>query len=233
MKSTDLIITKDSSPTYLTSLTKHDRAMVDSAVAEINLAQKLGNLETARQIGKIVVERFFGDDVEAFHSGHRKNVTYRALAEHEDLEPSYSSLWYAVAVYDHFQKIDKRIASALTLAHHRVLAHVRDPEVRAKLADSAVKEKLTAEQLQTNIRDSEPERDSGATKRGRPRLPEVVKGLAKAERALAPLVTEGRLDAMSGYHFDDAERAGLIAAAKLVSERALLLAVRLQGAPRA
>ena len=233
MKTTELSVTSDSSASYLSTLTKHDRALVDDAVAEINLAQKLGNLETARRIGKIVVERFFGDDVDAFHSGHRKNVTYRALAEHEDLEPSYSSLWYAVAVYDHFQKIDEKIASALTLAHHRVLAHVRDPEVRAKLANSAVKEKLTAEQLQTNIRDSEPEPEADAPKRGRPRLPEVVKGLAKAEKALAPLVAEQMLDAMSGYHFDDAERAALIAAAKLVSERALLLAVRLQGAPGA
>ncbi len=228
MSSTALAAPKTETLTYLAQLTPTERRLVDKVVDELNEVEALGNLETARRIGKIIVERFFGGDVGAFNTGHKKTATYRALSERDDLGPSYSSLWYAVAVHEHFLKIDEKVASALSLAHHRVLAHVHDADARGDYAKKAVTEKLTAEQLQGIVRGAEPPRTADAPARGRPRLPEVVKGLSKVGKMFAEMVTEQRLAKFATEPLDDTERAEAIQTARRVAEQALLLADRLE-----
>jgi hypothetical protein len=162
-------IVPESSSIFLAKLSDVQRTELDEVVFELNEAQTLGNLMTAKQMGRIIVERFFGGDTQTFRSDHKQHPTYRALAEHPELRPSYSSLWYAVAVYDHFQAIDEQIASALTLTHHRLLAHVRDPDERRSLAARAVTERMTAGDLDQAIQKSKPTVEPDAAKRGRPR----------------------------------------------------------------
>ena len=228
MSSTELAAPKAVAISYLAQLSDTERRLVDAVVSELNEVAALGNLETARQMGKIIVERFFEGELRSFHAGHKKTATYRALAEHPDLGPSYSGLWYAVAVYEHFLKIDAKVAAALTLAHHRVLAHVQDADARGAYAHTAVADKLTAEQLQKLVHSAGPQRPTDAPLRGRPRLPEVVKGLSKAGKTLAGLVADDRLEAILGEVIDDSDRAGAIATARLISERAQLLADHLE-----
>lgn len=171
----------------LATLSAEQRTELDAIVRDINEAELLGNLSKAKRIGSIVVDRFFGGSVQTFQDQHKKHPTYRALAEHPDLVVSFTGLWYAVAVHYHFGSIGEETANALTLAHHRVLAHVPEPAARATYATQAVKDGLTAEQLQALIRQAAPAPDPDQPKRGRPRVPEIVKGLAKAGKTLKDL----------------------------------------------
>lgn len=228
MNSTELAITNPTAHAYLDHLSANERQLVDSVVEELNEVHALGNLATARQIGKVIVHRIFDGDIDGFRSGHKNKSTYRALAEHEALRPSYSSLWYSVAVYEHFEKIDEQVAGALTLAHHRALAHVHDAGARGELAARAVNEKLTAEQLQAVIRGAAPARPADAPARGRPRLPDVVKGLTKAGKVIAGLVSDARLAALDGKTVGPDERAAAAVTARRIAEQATILAERLE-----
>ena len=228
MSSTELAAAEQVEISYLAQLSDADRRLVDAVVDELNEVHSLGNLETARQMGKIIVERFFDGELRSFHEAHKKTATYRALAEHPDLAPSYTSLWYAVAVYEHFLKIDAKVARALTLAHHRVLAHVHDAEARGAYAHAAVADKLTSEQLQKRIHSDAPPRSEDALPRGRRRLPQVVKGLSKAGRTLADMVADDQLETIVGEAMRDDERSEAIATARLISEQTLMLAERLE-----
>jgi hypothetical protein len=225
VKNTEIEIVGSPADSVLARLTTSERNTLDAVVSELNEAQAFGNLKTAKEMGQIIVKRFFGGDTQDFRANHRQHPTYRALAEHPDLKPSYSSLWYAVAVYDHFQAIDEEIASALTLTHHRLLAHVRDPEERRNLAARAVTEHMTADQLDQAIQGAKPVEEPDAAKRGRPRIPDVVKNLAKARKALVSKSEDGSLHDLASLTAD--QRSDAITDAKLVVELAMSLAARL------
>jgi hypothetical protein len=76
------------------------------------------------------------------------------------------------------------VAGALTVGHHRLLAHVADPEHKSLLAAQAVQcVLLPVDELKVAIaagKVAEP----GAKKRGRPRLPAVVKATEPVSKAM-------------------------------------------------
>jgi hypothetical protein len=178
-------LVSDANSGFLAKLTTDERARLDAVVDELNTAYVSGNLETARNLGEVIVRNFFDGDLQRFKDSHKQHVTYRALAEHEGLRPSYSSLWYAVAVHDHFLAIDEEIAKALTLSHHRRLAHVKDPNERRALAERAVRERMTADKLQEVIQGAKSAAQLDAPKRGRPAIPDIVKKLSQGRKAIA------------------------------------------------
>jgi hypothetical protein len=202
-----------------------DDDAVDAAVKEINKAYITGNLATARMIGGIIVERFFGGDLQSFHAGHRKNLTYRQLAKHPNLAPSTSSLWYSVAVYEHFRELDEAVAGALSLAHHRLLAHV-EADTRTALATRVIAEGLTVADLKISIRQAAPAPAPDQKKRGRPPIPAVVKGLSQATKALVALGQDVLGDAeLSGL--DASQHAQALVDAQQIADQALAFVARL------
>jgi hypothetical protein len=97
--------------------------------------------------------------------------------------PACSNLWYCVALPEHLVVLPIAVAGALTVGHHRLLAHVADPEQKARLAAQAVQSALTVDELKVAIaagKVAEP----GAKKRGRPPLPAVVKATEPVSKAM-------------------------------------------------
>jgi hypothetical protein len=160
-----------------------DGELIESTVAAINAIWRQGGVETARKVGEVVVQRFFDGKLEYAHSRKRTHASYQALTEHPQLAIATSNLWYCVAVFEHFGVLPVEVAEALTVGHHRLLAHVGDPEVKARLAAQAVQSALTVDELKVAIaagKVAEP----GAKKRGRPPLPAVVKATEPVSKAM-------------------------------------------------
>ena len=55
-------------------------------------------------------------------------MPYQALGDHPSLALAASNLRYCVAVFEHYGVLPVDVAGALTVGHHRLLAHVADPE---------------------------------------------------------------------------------------------------------
>jgi hypothetical protein len=161
-----------------------DSTLVESTVAAINAIWRQGGVETARKVGELIVQRFFDGSLEYAHSRKRTHASYQALGDHPSLAIAASNLWYCVAVFEHYGVLPVDVAGALTVGHHRLLAHVADPEQKARLAAQAVQSALTVDELKVAIaagKVAEP----GAKKRGRPSLPAVVKATEPVNKAMA------------------------------------------------
>jgi hypothetical protein len=141
-------------------------------------------VETARKVGEGVVQRFFDGKLEYAHSRKRAHTSYQALTDHPNLAVAASNLWYCVAVFEYYGVLPADVAGALTVGHHRLLAHVADPEQKSRLATQAVQSALTVDELKVAIaagKVAEP----GAKKRGRPPLPAVAKATEPVNKAMA------------------------------------------------
>lgn len=161
-----------------------DNTLVESTIAAINAVWRQGGVETARKVGELIVQRFFDGSLEYAHSRKRAHASYQALSDHPNLAIAASNLWYCVAVFEHFGVLPVATAAALSVGHHRLLAHVADPEQKSRLAAQAVQSALTVDELKVAIaagKVAEP----GAKKRGRRPLPAVVKATEPVTKAVA------------------------------------------------
>ena len=88
-----------------------DEALLDKAVAEINRIYVSKGLETARAIGNYVVNAFFGGDLESFRQREKKHVTFRALADREELHVAYNTIWSSEAreQWEWIKKLDRPV----------------------------------------------------------------------------------------------------------------------------
>jgi hypothetical protein len=160
-----------------------DSELIESTVAAINAIWRQGGVETARNVGELVVQRFFDGRLEYAHSRKRTHASYQALTEHPELAVAASNLWYCVAVFEHFGVLEVEVAGALTVGHHRLLAHVGDQELKTRLAKQAVQSALTVDELKVAIAAGKVAQP-GAKKRGRPPLPAVVKATEPVSKAV-------------------------------------------------
>lgn len=192
MTSADLVTTdKPASTEHLDQLTPEQRSALDALVQQLNEVQQEAVLQTAYSIGKLVLEAVFDGDVGRFRQKQASNLTWRALTEHPDLEVNHSALWYSVALHENFALLGEDIGRALSLRHHRLLAHVSDTEVRRKLAQRTLSEELTTRALETAIKEAKATNSSA--KRGRKAAPEPVKRLGRAAKELEGLAVGSEL----------------------------------------
>ena len=160
-----------------------DEALIKDAVAHINGIHTAKGLETAKAIGQYVVATFFDRDLDAFNTRGKKHKSFKALAQHDDLSVSASTLWYSVVLLRQMNQLPHVLAGALPVSHHRLLAHVNDPEVKVRLAKEAVEHRLGKRELETRIQATRAKEPTGR-RRGRPSLPGFVKGIAKVTTAV-------------------------------------------------
>jgi hypothetical protein len=156
-------------------------------------------------LGRLIVDRFHGGDLEAFRGRGRKDASLRKLAQHPELPMSASALYNAVAAFD-FAENNPGVYSSkhLTPTHVRTVLALPAPE-QIRLLAEAEDRALTVEQLASEVaRARSSERRGG----GRKALPQFVKSI----------------HALSKYAEGDLF-GGLDAAAQLApSERTVLLA---------
>lgn len=212
-------------------LSQHERSLLDQVVQELTVAYVGGRLETAMRMGNIIVERIFGCDSARFQAEHKQHPSYRALAQGQDLVPSYSSLWYSVAVYEHARLTPSNTFKVLSLDHHRALAHVREAAERAEWADRAVRDGLSGDSLRDAIRASAKPRDEGGSSRGRPALPRLVKGLNKIDKLLASLPADVAIAELDGAALSEQQAEEVRVAALRMRSYADMIMERLSRLP--
>lgn len=188
-----MLVVAEKETTALGQLSPEQRTDLDSLVAQLNAVQKGALLQTAFSIGKLVLDQVFGGDISRFRQRSEGDTTWRALAEHPGLEVKHSALWYSVALHENYSLLGENVASALSLGHHRLLAHVADAEARRGLAQRAVSQQLSVRALEQEVKATKSE--GGENKRGRKPIPEPLKRLGRAVSELKDLTIDGTLSA--------------------------------------
>lgn len=183
-----------------------DSIALDRAVAHINGIYTQKGLKTATKIGSYVLDMFFAGDFESFRHEGKKHVTFRALAERDDLCVSHSFIWYAVAVLEQSTQLPDDVSETLPFSHHKLLLPIKDLELKLELAREAVARRMSKRKLAERIRGLR--RNSAAFSRaGRPPLPSFVKGLTQVRRGVELACSEELSDDLfDRYGLDDAGR---------------------------
>lgn len=161
-------------------------SLIDAAVATVNRIYVRRGLETARTIGEFLLEAFFDGEMEKFHDRGRKDVSFRLLAQREDLFPSSTFLYHSIAVVEQLKLLPRDVGESLSLSHHKLLLPITSPTTKLELAGVAVERGLTVKELNSvvsEIREHQPKRGAG----GRPRLPKFEKALRLVHKALEEL----------------------------------------------
>lgn len=197
--------------------------IVDSAVSDLNHIYTLKGLETARAVGEYVLARFFDNDLREFRRRSGRHISFRTLADREDLQFSYSFLWNSVAVVEQLRQMPPKIADSLSLSHHKLLLAVRDQDLKLRLAKRAVREKLSKRQLEGVIARAGGRK--GVRKGRRPAHP-LAKGLSKVRRALYWTLEQGCLDRIDELPPEEADRLAQALDKEMDSIRCLLDTLR-------
>ncbi len=158
--------------------------LVKQAVAQINHIYAAKGLETARDVGEYLIQTFFEGNPERFHERGKDHLSFRALADRDDLQVSYSFLWHACAVVEQLRLLPADVASALPLSHHRLLLSVKDPDEKERLAREAVERGLSKRALEAELVARRPE-VAPESKPGRKPHPALAKGLTQLKKAVA------------------------------------------------
>ena len=160
-----------------------DEALVDEAVAKINAIHVAKGLEAARETGEYIVQAFFGGSLEVSAGTAKKNPSFRALAEREDLNVSHSFLWYSVAVLGQLHQLPQKIGNALPMSHHRLLLPVKAAHAKVELATKAVESGLSKAAFATEVKAVRKE-EIDPNRTGRPELPAWAKGIGSIRKAV-------------------------------------------------
>ena len=178
-----------------------DPALIREAVITINTIRMHGALQTALAVGEYVIGTFFDGDIETFRRRHEDHVSFRQLAQHEELEMSATSLWTAVQMVSHREVLGAAVTEQLSLRHHQVLIGVQDEQLRRTLAGRVLEEGLSRDDLQELARKTKP-----GARSGRKSLPAWFKQARRGAVALRRLgemeiegeVSEARMEELSG-----------------------------------
>lgn len=138
-------------------LTLAEEAQVAQAVRTVNAILLRKNLEIAIELHRYVLDEFFGGSWQAWADNRPGRVpAYDALAADRALRVGREMLRELVRVGEQVQRMPGGIATALSVAHHRALLPVPDPDERVELAQRAVQEGLNAKQLSELVRQVHP-----------------------------------------------------------------------------
>jgi len=158
--------------------TSADDSVLDQAVGELNRIYIAKGLEAARAMGEYVLDTFFAGDPANFRTRSNKHITFRRLAERDDLQPSYSHVFSSVAVVEQLRLLPEDIGTALSVSHHKALLPIKDESSKERLAKKAIEDGLSVEAFRLEIQ-RVLSKSKGKSKAGRPPLPTFVKGIKK------------------------------------------------------
>ncbi len=154
--------------------------VVEEAVRYINEKTIFSGLELARDIGDYILRHFFEGDFEKFTNPSRsKALSFRALLERQDLLLGAATLYVFVRISHHLKSLPDDVVSQLTLAQHRALLPLSDPESKVTLARQAIVQGWSSVVLREKVRKLLPR-----SRKGRKPLPPLVKKVRQVARVL-------------------------------------------------
>ncbi len=216
------------------ALAAPDDDAIDALVAELRGLHRAAALDFALRVGRLVLDRLYGGDLDAWRAHGIRDGSFRRLADR--LDPmgipglSSSSLARAVAILE----LDARVGLAgrpQLVAAHAVAVLGLAPADQERLLGRAEAEDWTAAQLKVEA-DRVRRASADPSRTGRRPLPAFVKTVNRWERELAEDASFHDLDQLPALEDDDAERLGRAVAAMRDRCDVLLGAFALRGANR-
>ncbi|MBM4345747.1 MAG: hypothetical protein FJ100_20425 [Deltaproteobacteria bacterium] len=193
--------TAETTPDTAIALSPADEQKVADAVAFINRAAAEQGVRLAQTVSDYVVATFFNGDPSGLSSHDRtKTASYYRLARHPNLAMSYASLRRLVLVGLQAKVLPAAVADRLSPTQHRALLAVDDPARKAELAQAALDQGWTAEQLEKAVTEQAQAapRPVDAPKVGRPPKAEVLKAADGVTKAVARLGDSAAVAAAAG-----------------------------------
>jgi hypothetical protein len=118
----------------------------DWLVAELQQLARARALQYTLEVGKLVVTHVFGG-LDELHDRGRGDVSYRRLAQREDLPFSAVTLWRCVKIYELVERFPSLLGKQhLALAHLRAVVTL-PPAAQQELLDQAEENSWTSEDL--------------------------------------------------------------------------------------
>lgn len=153
-------------------------AKVDRVVRELQELARQGALDMAFRIGNLIVDRFYGGDLNLWRRRGRKSVSLRALTRHPELPFSAAAIYRAVAIYELVERVGGVSAwKHLGPGHFRAVLALPERE-QVRCLSVAEERALTVGQLEAQILTLK----HWSSRGGRPRLPRYVKTLRKLRK---------------------------------------------------
>ncbi len=214
-------------PTQPPAHVAQDDALLDAAVRKINETYVRKGLEVALEIGRYLLDTFFGGSSAAFREGAAEHVSFRALAARDDLQMHHIWLWRAVAVVGQLEALPPAAATQLPLTHHTLLLPLQDDASKRDLAEQALAGGWSKRRLEQEVRRARQDEPSDR-RGGRKPIPPFVKSIRRLEK-LNGEDSElwSSLDAITEIGDGDAER--LLRAVTAMRRRCEEVARRLEG----
>lgn len=167
--------------------------VIASTVSEVNELARQATLELSVQLGKLVVERFYANDLGAWRARGTSDASFRKLSAHPDLVVSPSGLYRAVAVYELCERlVNVSGLKHLAVGHFRAVLGLADKH-QEKLLTTASEKGWKVEKVEDEAAKIRKKEGDG---RGRRPDPGFVKGIRRMDKLLAE----------DGGWFDDLEK---------------------------
>lgn len=134
-----------------------EAAQVAQAVRTVNAILVRKNLEIAVEVHRYVLAEFFAGSYGAFADCRPGNLpAYDAFTASPSLRVGREMLRELVRVGEQVRQMPSALASELSVAHHRALLPLADPAEREALAEQALQQALTSDQLAARVRELHP-----------------------------------------------------------------------------
>ncbi|WP_437677693.1 hypothetical protein [Sorangium sp. So ce131] len=197
--------------------------VIDQVVRELNELHSKAALEEALQMGKIIVDRFYGGDLTEWRAHRSKETSFRRLAARVDLDLRVSAtrLYRSVALYELSCRLEIGAESKLTTTHLRLVIGL-PTEVQMALLEDVKRSQWSTERLE---RETTRLRAALEKRRGRPPAPPLVKAVRKLVRDWKHI--EAEIDNEEGEDLSAKELESVYQAVDDIKSRLELLARRL------
>lgn len=126
-----------------------DHALVDAVLLDVQNIHVAAKVSVFRATGELLLNRFFGGDLDALARIGRNHASLAALLRDARLPVRGAHLWYALVILPHLREMGDELSEIVPMTHHRVLVHVDDLNVRRALAMRAVS--MSREELQLAV----------------------------------------------------------------------------------
>lgn len=158
--------------------------VIDEVVATLNSWQRMAGFAFARQVGGLVIEKFYGGDVNAWRSHAEKDASFRKLKARADegaLQVSAPALYRSVALVELEARVGRVDKAHLTMTHVREVFGL-PAEQQTRLLTAAQDKGWSIETMETEAAKVRKKEGDG---RGRPTLPAFVKSISALGRIIA------------------------------------------------
>jgi hypothetical protein len=183
---------------------EHPAPNIDQVVRELREVYCVSGLRLAVSVGKLVLDRIYGGDIDRWRSRGRKDTSFRTLARHPDLPFSAATLSRSVGIYlVSLRRPDLLALPNLGPSHVRELLGL-ESNVQDRLLDQANERGWSVEQVRERVSHLQPnDLNRLVNKRPPPSFVRYLRRLRRAVDGRALLETVEHLDQLDSEQAEE------------------------------